>query len=98
MNIMTMKASRALRAVDKAKARTDREKNEYAGRLLREAIQAATPWDINLRHGRTPMKNFFKLVFAAWIAGILVAIVVMAADRFANSDAPAKAHTVEFPL
>ena len=101
MNIMTMKASRAMRAVDKAKAREAKYQEQRAGNRIRAHIIESTPWPVTFGAPRSAAKDFIRLIFAAWIIGIFVAIALMVGDRIVNSDAPAPAsvgHTVELPL
>lgn len=99
MNIMAMKATRALRAVDKAKARAEQEKLRQAALRLKDHIYRATPGGGIINGPKHNVRNFLRIVFSAWIAGIIVVILFMVADRVLSGDAPPPSvHTMELPL
>lgn len=105
MNIMNMKVTLAMRAVDKAKRRSNLEKERRAGAILRRHIEEATPWEVYLRGPRRSIRNFIKFLFTVWAVSALAVVMVMVVSRVLHNYTPTtgsspwkSTHTVEIPL
>lgn len=87
-----------IKAVEKLKVEKAEAQEQFAGRLTRDAIRRATPWEVNLNRPHHSTRKFLRLVFSAWVLGILVVLAFMVGDRIVNRDVVPSAPVVELPL